>query len=340
MFSFGATKVWAMLVIHMTTQSVPRLLLALAVVISSACQHQDPVVLSFSPSAIPSKPTTPSDGVVTLAGVSVTGNTKLLAVGDTSQLMATASLSDGTSKDVTAEAEWTTADSDVITFQAPGLLRVVNLGVTSIFVVYQNRSTIASVTAIPPGTVAITGRVREPGQSGLNGVRVTELSSGRPTTTKVGGQFSIAGFAPGAPLRLRAEKAGYEQPSDLSVTAGQPNVDIPLQRTIRFSAGDTVNPPPLAPHDTEYVVGGQLCRCRLLRMMMPAAGTVNVKLSWTGSPAGRLSLIAGGQTFTTESAVLTADVVVTMPGEHVMYVGDLSQQRSGYATFTLETAMR
>jgi hypothetical protein len=116
-------------------------------------------------------------------------------------------------------------------------------------------------------------------------------------------------------------------------------VDIPLQRTIRFSAGDTVKPPPLAPHDTEYAIGGQVCRCRLLRMMVPTAATVNVKLSWTGSPEGRLSLIAGGRTFTTESSVLTADVVVTTPGEHVMYVGDLSQQRA-YTTFTLETVTR
>jgi len=140
-----------------------------------------------------------------------------------------------------------TGDALIISVSATGLMTVVDFGISRVLAVYQSRSAGSVVTITPTGTVAVSGRVREPGLSGLAGVRIVEVTSGRATTSRQDGQFSIAGL-PRAPMRLRFSKDGYEQPSDVDVSQGAQDdgVDVPLQRFIRLTAGETVTPPPLA----------------------------------------------------------------------------------------------
>jgi hypothetical protein len=307
-------------------------------------------------------PTTPTSlpTALTPAGLSVTrldltGNVTLTTVGETSQLTATATLSDGTVKDVTSDAntQWTSTDRSVITVSSSGLLTVVALGSSRVDVTYLPRSVVITtslptpptlrvgtskiVTATPAGTFVITGWVREPGESGVPSVRVTDTASGRVVQTNQGGGYSIAQLLSAQP-HLRFDKDGYE-PVELDATPS--NSEVAIQRIIRLVAGDTVTPPILRPHDLSYLVGRDRCYpCRLVRVMVPIAGTLHVDVTWTeASPT--LTLWAGGQLFTGASRELVADVPVKAPGEVVMYLGMLlpaGAQGGASATFTIATA--
>src|SRR5439155_3940081 len=63
----------------------------------------------------PTAPRTPSTPSPTVATVSIAGIVTLTKVGETSQLTATASLSDGTTKDVTSAGKWQWGDARVVT---------------------------------------------------------------------------------------------------------------------------------------------------------------------------------------------------------------------------------
>jgi hypothetical protein len=82
---------------------------------------------------------TPAASVV--RSLTVTGNTSLTAIGQTSQLTATAVSSDGMRKDVTSDTQWVSLDSSVATISSSGSLTSVHLGATSIQASYQEPTT-------------------------------------------------------------------------------------------------------------------------------------------------------------------------------------------------------
>jgi hypothetical protein len=104
----------------------------------------------------PSTPTTPPSSAATTASVSVTGSAP--DVGSEAPFKATATLSDGTTQDVTATATWTSANQAVATVSPAGIVRGVSAGQTSISASYQNVSGARPVTIAPrlcgtaPGT--------------------------------------------------------------------------------------------------------------------------------------------------------------------------------------------
>src|SRR5262245_641655 len=87
-------------------------------------KHEGPPI---SPS--PNPPPAPA-----FVSLTLTGNLNLSAVGETSQLTATAGYSDGTTKDVSRESRWSVNDQRVATVAADGLLSVVGLGRSSVSV--------------------------------------------------------------------------------------------------------------------------------------------------------------------------------------------------------------
>jgi hypothetical protein len=152
--------------------------------------------------------------------------------------------------------------------------------------------------------------------------------------TNQDGDFGVAQL-PAVQAHLRFEKDGYE-PTEVDATD---NSDVPIQRIIRLVAGGTVTPPELAPHDLSYTIGTALCYpCRLIRVMVPSAGTLHVAVNWTG--AQTLNLWAGGQLIAGASGAVTADVPVVTSGEVVMYLGStLKAGAQGvYVPFTIATA--
>jgi uncharacterized protein YjdB len=91
------------------------------------------VLLLISASACHS-PTTPT----TTSSIAITGTVP--AIGQTSQLTAKATLSNGTSQDVTAQATWLSSNTAVATVTTGGLLKALSLGGAQITATYQNMS--------------------------------------------------------------------------------------------------------------------------------------------------------------------------------------------------------
>jgi hypothetical protein len=282
-------------------------------------------------------PTSPSSASPSVTGLSISGNLTLTAVGETSQLTATATLSDNTTKDVTSSGRWQWGNTQVITISSGGLVTVVGFGATWISFVYQTRGATGNVTATLPGTFAIGGRVREPGVGNLPNVTVVDTISGRSATTGSDGEFSLAEL-PRLPAHIKADKEGYE-PAEVDAT--QAYVDLPIQRVVRLVAGETVKPADLAPNDLSYMVGGISCSpCRLIRVVVSQAGTVHVRVTWTPA-ASKLTLFVEGQVVPGLTDGLIADVPINGPREVLMYLGTVPPiALPGHMPFTFETSLR
>jgi hypothetical protein len=266
----------------------------------------------LSPSPNPAGPPAP-----VLAGLTLTGNVSLSAVGETSQLTATASYSDGTTKDVSSQTSWTISDRRVLTSSTTGLLTVVGFGRTFVSARFENKNTFAAVTATPPGTFVITGRVREPGQGGVLDAMITDRGTGLSAMSNAEGVFQLAAL-PAPQARLGITKAEYE-PRELDATSS-PDVDAPIQRIVRLTAGESIEPPPLAPNDLAYQVDGVDCRpCRMIRIVVPTTGDMELVLTWEGPSS--LILFAGGMRVVGESGRASGFLTIPTPRELVVYVG-------------------
>ena len=298
------------------------------------CGSRAPV----SPTAPTTTTTATSTPLPTTTRIAISGNVTLTRVGETTQLTATATLSDSTTKDVTRDAKWFWGDARVATVSPSGLVTVVGFGATWISATYQSRGASMTVTATLPGTFVLAGRVREPGAGGIANVPVVDTVSGRSATTDSDGYFSVAEL-PRLQAHFKAEKDGYE-PAETDAT--QTNVDLPLQRVIRLNAGsETGKPETLAPNGVSYIVDGKICNpCRLIRIVVPRAGILDVRVTWT-VPASKLTLFAEGQVVAGVVGALAANLFIDAPREVLIYLGVASPGVvADHTPFTVETSMR
>jgi hypothetical protein len=125
------------------------------------------------------------------------------------QLSATAVRSDGTSEDVTSQAQWSSANPSVVSVSGSGEATAVQAGEATITARYQNRTGSALIAGLPAGTHKLTGVVTENGRT-VDGVLVTVISgvgTGRASTTGGGGRFNLFGVA--GHVTLQAKRDGY-----------------------------------------------------------------------------------------------------------------------------------
>ena len=101
------------------------LLILLAPAWTSGCGGDKSTPTTPTPATTTTTPApAPSSNSVTR--VTIAGNVTLSAIGDTSQLTATATFSDNSTKDVTTGGVWQVSDSRVITVSPGGLLAIRN----------------------------------------------------------------------------------------------------------------------------------------------------------------------------------------------------------------------
>ena len=276
-----------------------------------------------------------------LMRLTVTGNNALTAIGESTQLAGIASWSDGTTRDVTAEITWTSANPSVVTVSSSGLATAIGFGVARINAKYPPPNGgiwQATISVTPAGTFAVAGEVREPGQGALAGVRVLEPVSGTSTLTNQSGAYTLSGLAG---THLRFAKDGYE-PGERDI-APDNTASMGMQRIVRMAAGETATVPKLTHMDVSYDVGPDRCGpCRLIRIVAPAAGTMRFELAWEPNPGADLHLWVGGQRLDGErqDRQFTASAAIR-PGENVVYVG-YYQWKVLYGSsirFTLATSM-
>jgi hypothetical protein len=166
-----------------------------------------------SPTPTPTPTPTPN---VTVQSVNVTA---AMRTSSSFQMTAKANLSDGTSRDVTAESQWTTSNADLATVSSAGVLTVLHSGQVDVRATYQNVTGSMSMTLTaepPPGSptlIILAGIVSEtpPGAKSIDGVtvRVTDgPGAGRSTVTDGQGRFGFTEF-PAGQVGLEAVKAGY-----------------------------------------------------------------------------------------------------------------------------------
>jgi len=255
-----------------------------------------------------------------------------------SQLTLAAILTDGTTADVTSLASWTVSDVSVATIQPSGLLTATGLGVTSLAASYKAQNAFASVIVTPPGTIATAGRARLPGNGGGEGLGVAgfdvfDARSGQRTTTNADGRYTMGGLISGT--RLAFTRDDYE-PAELVVTNAFG--DVAVQKSLRITAGDTAQSQ-TAPNDVSYDLApnGSCINCRLIRVMVPASGTLHLSLSWNVASAVE-NLWVQGQFFRgTSPGPLSVDVAVG-PGEVVVYAG-MTTRTGSYVTLKLATSL-
>ncbi len=201
------------------------------------CVATLPLVVANCGGSTPAAPAPPPTPTVT--SVQVTGLPSSLLMGETAQVTARASLSDGSTTVVTSQATWRSENTDVATVSAGGLVTAVRAGTTEIRATYQAASGGASVEVTPAAPLpsrlfSICGDVLEAGGGSLvkANLEVRDgLNIGRIAETDAAGQYCLRDLTPGTFI-LRAWKTGYDD-VDQRVTL---NGDVTLRFTLAKSA--------------------------------------------------------------------------------------------------------
>jgi len=260
---------------------------------------------------------------VPVKAFSIAGNTLFTAVGQTSQLTATASYADGTTKDVTRSVQWLSFPSGVIVVAADGVATATAIGPTTVQATYKPTGVsspfVRSQAGLvkPPGSFVLSGWVREPGVGYPSGVRVFHPASGQVFVSLENRPFALV--VPTS-TSLLITKDGYEDIALEATPDGED--DVPLQRVVRVPVGSAVTQR-LEWDDVDYLVNPSThCQpCRLIRVTSTTPGTLHVLVNRTQANFV-LNVWVNGQGFAGSSGVLetTANVPIGA-GELVLYVG-------------------
>jgi hypothetical protein len=188
-----------------------RLLIVVACVLPLAqCINGSPE----GPAPSPTGPTPPTP-TPTLTSVAVTGVSGAATPGQTAQLAANASYSDGTTQTVTQQATWDSANPSVATVTGTGLVSFVALGDADIRATYRSvvGTTRVTVSAAPVRRFPLAGTLTDVDNNrGVENVRVEVMDgadAGRTTTTDVTGAFALADLAEGT-FSVRITHPYYE----------------------------------------------------------------------------------------------------------------------------------
>jgi len=165
------------------------------------------ITLSCNGDKAPTTPATPFVAPVTSTGISLSPVIQTIPPGQTVRLTATARYSDGSTRDVTSQATWTTTDGRVATVSA-GAVTGVALGSVVIRSTFERWSISGTIVIQPDGTFVLSGKVTEAGGVGVGGATV-EVISGTPNQTITNSAGSYQLFGIGGTSILRFGKTGY-----------------------------------------------------------------------------------------------------------------------------------
>jgi hypothetical protein len=192
--------------------------LGTAAVLSAFCGGSSPVVPTTTPPA------------ATVTALTVSGTPP--AIGQTSQLTATATMSNGAAQDVTAQAVWQSSDTAVVTVGSTGVATGIAAGEADVRASFSGASGSLRV-ALKPRVFGVAGVITD-GESGQPVAGEVEIidgpDAGRKTPTDGAGRYALSGLSSGS-LTVRARAAGYDS-GDMHVTIVDRDVraDITLRR--------------------------------------------------------------------------------------------------------------
>jgi hypothetical protein len=176
---------------------------------------------------VPTAPIVPAaPAAATSVSVSVVSSVQTVAPGQTARLTATARYTDGSTKDVTSQATWTSSLTTVATVSA-GAVTGVTLGRTLIRVLFDRWASSKTIVVEPDGTYILKGTVTEPGGIAVSGATVEAISGSQgQTVTNSTGAYELLGM--GGTFILRVGKTGYfDERRTVTMSADQSlDVDI------------------------------------------------------------------------------------------------------------------
>jgi hypothetical protein len=177
---------------------------------------------------------TPANPTVTVASVVVTGTAP--SVGSTAQFSATATLSNGTTQIVTAQATWSSSSTAMATVTSAGVVAGLAAGDTDVTATYQGVSGRVHVTIArsAASTYRIAGTVTDATSGGILpniNIQAADSAGNTPSTKTDGaGAYAIGGLAPGS-ITVTASATSY-QTTKLNVSvSSDTRVDVVLPRT-------------------------------------------------------------------------------------------------------------
>lgn len=185
-------------------------------------------------------PTAPTNGSSSkVIALTIRGNAALTAPGETSQLMLEATLSDGSKKDVTSTASWSSTNTKVLTVSRSGLATAVDFGKANVFGTSagDGAAPVLVMKVLPEGTYILSGVISEAVDNlPVADVRVETIGgpmSGRVATTDATGTYAFNGVV--GVEQVRATKDNY-QPAIQNVTLDTEHVGILLTPAVPFAA--------------------------------------------------------------------------------------------------------
>lgn len=215
----------------------------------------------------PSAPSPPASPAVNVLSVTVSGAAPTL--GASSQLTATAAMSNGTSQNVTGQATWVSSSAAIATVTATGLLTAVSAGAVDVSATYQNVVGFSRLSIARPPAYTLGGTVTDGTSGGVLpkiALRIADgANAGKTATTDAEGRYAISDLSAGT-FTLSASAASYQTASKTVVVSADTHFDLILQRTAATPAPaptPTPTPTPAPPTPSPvpssgfYVWGGQ-----------------------------------------------------------------------------------
>ena len=179
-----------------------------------------------------------------------------IAPDETVQLTANATKSDGSVENVSSQAQWTSATSEVLQLGSTGLATGRNRGEVYVTVRFGGLSATARIMVLPKGTFRLSGTIYENAIVKLENVTVTVTSGvgeGLTAVTNVDGGYALYGVS--GSVKIHAKREGYgdvvhqvtvtaHREHSLGLTPNRPLVDLRGTYTLTIS---TQSACPLAP---------------------------------------------------------------------------------------------
>jgi hypothetical protein len=173
-----------------------------------------------------SSPTTVSSPTPALTSLVIQGPPTAVGPGQTAQLKAIARYSDGSEREVTAEAIWTSSQPQIATVEG-GVIKGNALGRTGIQARLTSRTAFLNVVIQPEGTFVLSGNITEPGGIGVSRATVAvQGGAGYSVTTTTTGSYELFGMS-GA-VTVRVSNPGYTDEIRM-VTVSVPNQRLNIE---------------------------------------------------------------------------------------------------------------
>ena len=198
-------------------------IVAMAVLVVVACQEDK--------KPVPTTPT-PNETILfpgpRLSKLTIPGPAPTVGPQQTAAVKAVAVFADGSERDVTADARWSSTQPEIATVDG-GVITGQALGRTVIRTTYMTRSASLAMVIKPAGTFILQGTITEPGPVVVGTAIVAVLSgpSQRQVTADSSGFYELIGVT--GMLTLRVSKPGYrDETATVTVTRDQ-SLDVQIR---------------------------------------------------------------------------------------------------------------